>query len=181
PGYPNTSPNHWVDGYPCLPECSPHAKKPRASGAEFGGTSTLATAHAAPVNNSGLARPSRLRCDNYHKNALFFRVLQQMSACMSGRNARSPPACISTRAWPMEDPARAIQRKIKEGAVAAELSERSDVGRPEMFGGLFVPNISGSMGSDPSATRRWAGVDHEQCTAACGRACSATERRPEWT
>jgi hypothetical protein len=36
-----------------------------------------------------------LRCDNYHKNALFFRVLQQMSACMSGRNARSPPARIS--------------------------------------------------------------------------------------
>jgi hypothetical protein len=40
------------------------------------------------------------------------------------------------------------KRKIKKGAVAAELSERLDVGRPEMFGGLFVPNISGSMGSD---------------------------------
>src|SRR5262245_17289128 len=35
----------------------------------------------------------------------------------------------------------------------------------------------------PSATRRWEGVDHEQCTAPapCRRACSATERRPEWT
>lgn len=40
------------------------------------------------------------------------------------------------------------KRKIKKGAVAAEPSERLDVGRPEMFGGLFVPNISGSMGSD---------------------------------
>jgi hypothetical protein len=37
---------------------------------------------------------------------------------------------------------------VKKGAVAAELSERLDVGRPGMFGGLLVPNISGSMGSD---------------------------------
>src|SRR5262245_18675086 len=176
PRYPNTSPTQWVDGYPCLPECSPHAKKPRVSGAEFGGTSTLATAHAAPVNNWRLARPSRLRCDNYHKNALFSRVLQQMSACMTGRNARfAARAYQHGECGKWSTLAEQSKRKIKKGAVGAEVSERSDVGRPRCSGGFSSEHfwISGqrlrTARRAPQRKRRavpvrctsMVGVDHE--------------------
>src|SRR5262245_10124091 len=86
PGSPTHPPNHWLDGTHVsgmLPAGDVNVKKPRVGGAEFGGTSTVTTAHAAPVDSWRLARPSRLRCDNHHKKALFFRVLQQMSAFMT--------------------------------------------------------------------------------------------------
>src|SRR5262249_42260956 len=42
----------------------------------------------------------------------------------------------------------------EKGKSRREISERLDVGRPEMFGGALVPNISGSMGCDCGPLRR---------------------------
>jgi hypothetical protein len=49
------------------------------------------------------------------------------------------------RVWQLEHNSEEIQEGGKKGQSRRELSERLDVGRSEMFGGL-VPNISGSMG-----------------------------------
>src|SRR5215475_7864822 len=58
-----------------------NAKKPRFGGAEFGRKpSNVSTACAVPTSVR-LAPPLRQRCDGDHKNALFCRVLQKISAC----------------------------------------------------------------------------------------------------
>jgi hypothetical protein len=43
----------------------------------------VSTAHAVPVDKSEIVSPLRSRCDGDHKNALFGRGLQKMSACMT--------------------------------------------------------------------------------------------------
>ena len=59
-------------------------------------------------------------------------------------------ASVANRAHCRRNP----RAKKEKGQSRRELSERLDVGRPEMFGGLLVPNISGSMGSDCGPLRR---------------------------
>src|SRR6516164_5420157 len=78
-----------------------------------------------------------------------------------------------------------------------ELSERLDVGRPEMFGGFSSEHFwidgsdcgpaEGAAAQRPIFPERCSslvrGVDHEQCSepAVYRRARSATERRLKWT
>jgi hypothetical protein len=48
-------------------------EKPRVSGAKFGGTSNVRTAHAATIDKRRVAMRLCSRCDGDHKNALFAR------------------------------------------------------------------------------------------------------------
>src|SRR5262245_66357284 len=94
---------------------APHTQRiPALAGLSSEEHRLWATAHAAPVNSSRLARPSRLRCDNYHKKALFFRVLQQMSACKSGQTRGRRLRVSARRVWPKEPTPRTIQEENKE-------------------------------------------------------------------
>src|SRR5262249_15776582 len=67
-----------------------NAKKPRVGGAEFGRKpSNVSTACAVPTGLR-LAPPLRSRCDGDHKNALFCRVLQKISACITAKPVTCP-------------------------------------------------------------------------------------------
>ena len=62
-------------------------------------------------------------------------------------------ASVANRAHCRRNP----RAKKEKGQSRRELSERLDVGRPEMFGGLLVPNISGIDGQ-----RLWAATKAPQ-------------------
>jgi hypothetical protein len=92
-------PNQWLDGtyvFRNAPIADPTTQRsPALAGLSSGGKpSKVSTADAVPSRRvQGLAPPLRQRCDGDHKNALFCRVLQKISACMTAK----PVACPLSR------------------------------------------------------------------------------------
>ena len=68
----------------CVPNCE-RENHPQEDGHDTPPEhpSNVSTAHAVPVDKSEIVSPLRSRCDGDHKNALFGRGLQKMSACMT--------------------------------------------------------------------------------------------------